>query len=56
MKLVWNLLVTFAVMVAVLLAVGLLGGVGAVELGIWVLLLVVALVVVGVRARRQPSG
>ena len=56
MKLVWNLLVTFALMVAVLLAVGLLGGVGGVELSIWALLLVVALVVVGVRSRRQASG
>jgi len=56
MKLIWNLLVTFALMVAVLMAAGLLGGVGTVELSIWTVLVVIALVVVGMRSRRQSSG
>jgi hypothetical protein len=56
MKLALNLVLTFGLMVLVLLAVGLLGGVGTVELGIWVVLLVVALVVVARRSRRQVSS
>jgi hypothetical protein len=55
-KLVLNLLMTFGLMVLVLLAVGLLGGVGTVELGIWLLVLVVAMVVVARRSRRQVSS
>jgi hypothetical protein len=53
MKLALNLVVTFGLMVLVLLAVGLLGGVGTVELGIWFVLLVVVMVVVAKRSRRQ---
>jgi predicted membrane protein len=56
MKLVAKLLTTFGLMVAVLLAVALLGGVGTVELSIWAVLLVVLLVVVGVRTRRLKGG
>jgi hypothetical protein len=56
MKLALNLVVTFGLMVLVLVAVGLLGGVGTVELGIWFVLLVVAMVVVAKRSRRQVSG
>jgi hypothetical protein len=55
MKLVARLLTTFGLMVVVLLAVALLGGVGTVELSIWTFLLVVLLVVVGV-ARRLKGG
>ena len=56
MKLVLNLLATFGAMVALLLFVGFLGGIGSVELGIWALVLVVLLVVVGLRSRRQTGG
>jgi hypothetical protein len=56
MKLALNLVVTFGLMVLVLAAVGLLGGVGRVELGIWFVLLVVAMVVVVKRSRRQVSS
>jgi ABC-type dipeptide/oligopeptide/nickel transport system permease subunit len=56
-KLVLNLVMTFALMVLVLLAVGLLGGVGTVELSIWfVVLIVVAMAVVARRSRRQVSS
>jgi hypothetical protein len=56
MKLVVRLLTAFGLMVAVLLAVALLGGVGTVELSIWTILLVVVLVVVVVRTRRLTNG
>lgn len=56
MRLVVRMLTAFGLMVAVLLAVALLGGVGTVELSIWTVLLVVVLVVVGVRRRRPKSG
>lgn len=56
MRLVVRMLTAFGLMVAVLLAVALLGGVGTVELSIWTVLLVVVLVVVGVRTRRPKSG
>ncbi|MDX6373663.1 MAG: hypothetical protein QOD98_2651 [Nocardioidaceae bacterium] len=56
MKLALNLLLTFGLMVIVLYAVALLGGVGTVELGIWFVLLVVAMVVVARRSRRQVSS
>jgi hypothetical protein len=55
-KLVLNLVMTFGLMVLVLLAVGLLGGVGTVELGIWFVVLVVAMAVVARRSRRQLSS
>jgi hypothetical protein len=56
MKLALNLLLTFGLMVVVLYAVALLGGVGTVELGIWFVLLVVAMAVVVKRSRRQVSS
>jgi hypothetical protein len=56
MKLALNLLVTAAVMVLLLLAVGLLGGVGTIELWLWLGLLVVALVVVAKRTDRSGQG
>jgi hypothetical protein len=56
MRVVVRLLATFGLMVVLLVAVALLGGVGSVELGIWAVLLVVALVVVGVRSRRPTSS
>ena len=56
MKLTLNLLLTLALMVVVLFAVGLLGGIGTVELGLWVLLLVASLVVVAWRSRQGASS
>ena len=56
MRLVVRLLTAFALMVALLWATALLGGVGTVELSIWTVLLVVALVVVVVRSRRHASS
>ena len=55
MKMVVNLLATFGLMLALLLAVGFLGGIGSVELGIWTALLVVMLAVVARRSRRQAN-
>lgn len=56
MRLFLNLLGTVVVMVLLLFAVGLLGGIGTVELSLWAALLLVALVVVAVRSRRHSSG
>jgi hypothetical protein len=56
MRLVVRLLTAFGLMVVVLLAVALLGGVGTVELSIWTVLLVVVLVMVVVRSRRTTSS
>jgi hypothetical protein len=56
MKLVVNLLVTFGLMLVLLLAVGLLGGVGTVELVLWSALLVVVLAVVARRSSRPGRG
>lgn len=56
MKLALNLLVTAAAMVGLLLAAALLGGVGTVELWLWLGLLVLALVVVARRAERSGPG
>jgi hypothetical protein len=56
MKLFLNLLGTLVVMALLLFAVGLLGGVGTVELTLWAVLLVAALAVVTVRSRRGASG
>lgn len=56
MKLVARLLTALGLMVVLLFAVALLGGVGTVELSIWAILLVVVLVAVGVRTRRRTSG
>jgi hypothetical protein len=56
MRLVARLLATFGLMVVLLVAVALLGGVGTVELSIWAVLLVMALVTVGVRSRRPTTS
>jgi hypothetical protein len=56
MKLVWNLALTLGVMVLLLFAAGLLGGIGEVELLVWAVLLVAALTVVGWRSRTRASG
>lgn len=56
MRLAVRLLTAFGLMVVLLFAVGLLGGIGSVELSIWVVLLVVVLVTVGIRSRRRPSS
>jgi hypothetical protein len=55
-KSVLNLLATFVVMVLLLFAVGLLGGVGTVELWLWIALLITSLVVVARRSRPGSSG
>ena len=55
-KLALNLLLTFVVMVLLLFAVGLLGGVGTIELGLWLALLVIALVLVTRRSRPGTSS
>jgi len=55
-KLALNLLLTVVLMLVLLFAVGLLGGVGSVELVLWAALLVVALVVVGRRTSRAGKG
>ena len=55
-KLFINLLSAFVVMVLLLWAVALLGGVGTVELSIWAVLLVAVLVAVAIRSRRTTSG
>jgi hypothetical protein len=51
-----HLAVTVVVMVLVLYAVALLGGVGSVELGLWAAMLVVALVVAARWSRRQVNS
>jgi hypothetical protein len=56
MRLAGRLLGTIVFMVLVLLFVGVLGGIGTVELTIWLVLLVAALVAVGVRTRRPASS
>jgi hypothetical protein len=56
MRLALNLFLTVVLMVVLLLAVGLLGGIGTVELWLWVGLLVLALVVVGWRTSRGGQG
>jgi hypothetical protein len=55
-KLVFNLLATFVVMVLLLFAVALLGGVGTVELALWAALLVISLAVVAKRSGQGSSG
>jgi hypothetical protein len=47
-----RLLVAVALLLALLFALGLLGGVGSVELLLWLLVSVVVLTVVAVRSRR----
>ena len=56
MRLALNLLVTFVGMVIMLYAVALLGGVGTVELSLWTVMLVAALVVVARRSRHKVSS
>jgi hypothetical protein len=56
MKLAVRLLGTFVFMVLVLLFIGVLSGIGTVELGIWAILLVAALAAVGLRTRRSTTG
>jgi hypothetical protein len=56
MKLALNLVWTFGLMVLVLFGVALLGGVGTIELGIWLLLLLVAMAVVAKRTRREVTS
>jgi hypothetical protein len=48
-----NLLIAALLMLALLCAVGLLGGIGSVELTLWVVLTVLVLVGVGVATRRH---
>jgi len=55
-KLFLNLLSTLVVMVLVLFAVALLGGVGTVELTIWAVLLVVALTVLALAVVSAGCG
>jgi hypothetical protein len=55
-KLFFDLLRTLVVMVLLLFAAGLLGGVGTVELTLWTVLLLVALAVVVTRSRRGASS
>lgn len=48
-----NLLIAALLMLALLFAVALMGGMGTVELSIWVVLLIAVLTVVATRSRRR---
>jgi hypothetical protein len=56
MRLFLSLLGTVVVMVLLLFAVGLLGGIGTVELTLWAVLLLAVVAVVTARSRRGASS